>query len=148
MLIPCLCPQLHVLFRYNQLLILLKALSFILLWVPWGRGSLYLMLIALLLYIVNQHVPVDCLRLLGRVVIIHIYHMIVTWGSIVIIKMMDLERGIFFELLSVIRSNLWHFVSKAIFTLSYKKFPFSWSINSVGIPLLCVKFRAIDRNMP
>jgi hypothetical protein len=61
---------------------------------------------------------------------------------------MDLERGIFFELLSVIRSNLWHFVSKAIFTFSYEKFPFGRSINSIGIPLLSVKFRAINRNMP
>jgi hypothetical protein len=61
---------------------------------------------------------------------------------------MDLVRDIFFELLSVIGSNLGHFVSKAIFTLSYKKFPFGGSINSIGIPLLSVKFRAINRNMP
>jgi hypothetical protein len=61
---------------------------------------------------------------------------------------MDLVRDIFLELLCVIGGNLWHFVSKAIFTLSYKKFTFGGSINSIGIPLLGVKFRAIDRNMP
>jgi hypothetical protein len=38
---------------------------------------------------------------------------------------MDLVRDIFLELLSVIGSNLRHFVSKAIFAFSYEKFTLS-----------------------